>query len=116
MTATPRRSVTAVRRWMLWSHDQPLGETTLIATGISNGSAAEYLSMIGSRSLCRLLQDRRWIVLGCDGRDRFLVAERDNALVTKKSDWPTRHEGNVKTPSPHLCEIETPMVQNEGFL
>ena len=43
-------------------------------------------------------------------------AERDNALVTKKSDWPTRHEGNVKTPSPHLCEIETPMVQNEGFL
>ena len=79
MRATPRRSVTAVRRWMLWSHDQTLGETTLIATGISNGSAAEYLSMIGSRSLRGLLRDRRWIVLGCDGRDRFLVAERDNA-------------------------------------
>ena len=75
MAATPRRSVTAVRRWMLWSHDQTLGETTLIATGISNGSAAEYLSMIGSRSLRRLLRDRRWIVLSCDGLDRFLVAE-----------------------------------------
>ena len=37
MTATPRRSVTAVSRWMLWSHDQTLGETTLIATGIGNG-------------------------------------------------------------------------------
>jgi hypothetical protein len=35
--------------------------------------------MIGSRCLCRLLRDRRWIVLGCDGLDRFLVAERDNA-------------------------------------
>ena len=78
MTATPRRSVTAVRRWMLWSHDQTLGETTLIATGISNGSAAEYLSMIGSPSLRGLLRDRRWIPLGCDGLDRFLVAERDN--------------------------------------
>jgi len=56
MTATPRRSVGA-RSWMLWSHDQTLGETTLIATGISNGSAAEYLSMIGSRSLRGLLRD-----------------------------------------------------------
>jgi hypothetical protein len=106
---------------MLWSHDQTLGETTLIATGISNGSAAEYLSKMGSRGLRRLLRDRRWIVLGCDGLDRFLVAERDNALVVKKSDWPTRHEGNVKTSSSQLCEIETPMVQNEkrahqGFL
>ena len=80
MAATPRRSVTAVCRWMLWSHDQTLGETTLIATGISNGSAAEYLSMIGSPSLRGLLRDRRWIPLGCDGLDRFLVAERDNTV------------------------------------
>jgi hypothetical protein len=76
---TPRRSLTAVRRWALWFHDQTLGETTLIAAGISNGSAAEYLSMIGRRSMRSLLRDRQRIVLCCDGLDRFLVVETDNA-------------------------------------
>jgi hypothetical protein len=51
-----RSSATTVR-WALWSHDQMLGETILIATRISNSTAAQYLSMIGRPSMRSLLRE-----------------------------------------------------------
>jgi hypothetical protein len=56
-----------------------LGETTLIATRISNATAAQYLSMIGRPSVRSLLMDRRRIVLCRDGLGRFLIREADDA-------------------------------------
>jgi hypothetical protein len=73
-----RSSATTVR-WALWSHDQMLGETILIATRISNSTAAQYLSMIGRPSMRSLLRDRQRIVLCRGGLGRFLVPETDDA-------------------------------------
>ena len=73
-----RSPATAVR-WALWSHDQMLGETTLIATRIGNASAAQYLSMIGRPSMRRLLRDRQRIVLCRGSLGRFLIPQMDDA-------------------------------------
>ena len=73
-----RSPATAVR-WALWSHDQMLGETTLIATRISNTTAAHYLSMIGRPTMRNLLRDRQRIVLCRGGLGRFLIPETDDA-------------------------------------